>query len=143
MGMVRRIFQIGNLPNYLFTVPAAILYGLPFLRTKQYHWVNFRLSYLALALIGVVIFSSSAESPTYVIAVTGLAIWYVIQAHPRTFFPIVLLVLTFLLTILSPTDLVPHFIREQIVRYSLKALPCCIVWFVIIYQLLKRDFSIT
>ena len=143
MGMVRRIFQIGNLPNYWFTIPAAILYVLPFLRTKQYQWVNFRLSYLALALIGVVIFSSSAESPTYVIAVTGLAIWYVIQKHPRTFFPIALLILTFILTILSPTDLVPRFIRVEIVRYSLKALPCCIVWLVIIYQLLKKDFSIS
>jgi hypothetical protein len=143
MGMVRRVFQIGNLPNYWFTVPAAFLYIFPFLRTSQYKWVNFRLSYLALALIGVVIFSSSAESPTYVIAVTGLAIWYVIQAQPRTFFPIVLLILTFLLTILSPTDLIPRFIRVEIVRYSLKALPCCIAWIVIIYQLLKKDFSIT
>lgn len=141
MGMIRRIFQIGNLPNYWFTVPAAILYALPFLRTRQYQWLNFRLSYLALALVGVVIFSSSAESPTYVIAVTGLAIWYVIQKHPSTFFPVLLLILTFLLTILSPTDLVPRFIREEIVRYSLKALPCCIVWVALIYQLLKKDFS--
>jgi hypothetical protein len=95
-----------------------------------------------LALIGVVIFSSSAESPTYIIAVIGLAIWYVIQKKPRTFFPIILLIITFLLTILSPTDLVPRNIREQIVHYSLKALPCCIVWVVLIYQLLRKEFSI-
>jgi hypothetical protein len=142
MGMVRRIFQIGNLPNYWFTVPAAFLYLLPFLRKDQYVHLNFRLSYLALALIGVVIFSSSAESPTYIIAVIGLAIWYVIQKKPRTFFPIILLIITFLLTILSPTDLVPRNIREQIVHYSLKALPCCIVWVVLIYQLLRKEFSI-
>jgi hypothetical protein len=143
MGMIRRIFQIGNLPNYWFTLPAAFLYILPFLRKDQYVFLNFRLSYLALALIGVVIFSSSAESPTYVIAVTGLAIWYVIQEHPRTFFPIILLIITFLLTILSPTDLIPKNIRELIVHYSLKALPCCIVWVVLIYHLLRKEFSYT
>ncbi|MEI6087689.1 MAG: glycosyltransferase family 87 protein [Bacteroidota bacterium] len=143
MGMVRRIFKIGNLPNYWFTIPAAFLYILPFFRKDQYPYLNFRLSYLALALIGVVIFSSSAESPTYVIAVIGLAIWYVIQKIPRTFFPILLLIITFILTILSPTDIVPRNIRELIVHYSLKALPCCIVWVVLIYELLRKDFSNT
>jgi hypothetical protein len=142
MGMIRRIFQIGNLPNYWFTVPAAFLYILPFLRRNQFAFLHFRLSYLALALIGVVIFSSSAESPTYVIAVIGLAIWYVIQEQPKTLFPILLLIITFLLTILSPTDLIPRNIRELIVQYSLKALPCCIVWVVLIYQLLRKEFSI-
>lgn len=142
MGMIRRIFKISDLPNYYFTVPAAILYMLPFLRTRQYQHLYFRLSYLALALIGVVIFSSSAESPTYVIAVTGVAIWYVIQKDPKAVLPVVILALTFLLTILSPTDIVPRFVREQlIVRYSLKALPCFITWCVLIYQLLKKDFG--
>ncbi len=143
MGMVRRIFQIGHLPNYWFTAPAAILYFLPFLRKDQFGYLNFRLSYLALALIGVVIFSSSAESPTYIIAVIGLAIWYVIQQQPRSFFPILLLIISFLLTILSPTDLVPRNIRELIVHYSLKALPCSIIWVVIVYQLLRNNFRNT
>lgn len=143
MGMIRRIFQIGNLPNYWFTAPAALLYFLPLLRKDQFTHLNFRLSYLALALIGVVIFSSSAESPTYIIAVIGLAIWYVIQPQPRSFFPILLLIIAFLLTILSPTDLVPKNIRELIVHYSLKALPCCIVWLVIVLQLLRNNYRNT
>jgi glycosyltransferase involved in cell wall biosynthesis len=143
MGMVRRIFKIGNLPNYWFTIPAAFFYILPFLRKDQYAYLNFRLSYLALALIGVVIFSSSAESPTYIIAVIGFAIWYVIQKPPRAFFQILLLIITFLLTILSPTDLIPRNIRELIVHYSLKALPCCIIWVILIYELLRKDFSNT
>lgn len=144
MGMIRRIFHIAMLPNYYFTVPAALLYLLPFFRTSQYKHLYFRLSYLALALIGVVIFSSSAESPTYVIAVIGVAIWYILQNNPKSRFAIGLLVLTFLLTILSPSDLVPRFIREEyIVRYSLKAFPCFITWCVLIYQLLKKDFGNT
>jgi hypothetical protein len=142
MGMVRRIFRINTLPNFWLTAPAAILYALPFLRIKQYQYLNFRLSYLALALIGVVIFSSGAESPTYVIAVAGVAIWFVIQNMPKSNWVIALLVLTFILTILSPTDIIPRFIRQEyIVRYSLKALPCFIAWCVLIFQLLKKDFG--
>ncbi len=142
MGMARRITRIGTLPNYWFTVPAAVCYILPFLRVNQYKQLGFQLSYLALALIGVVIFSSGAESPTYVIAVTGLAIWYAQGSIPRSKWMIAMLVLTFLLTILSPTDLVPRFIRtEYIVKYSLKALPCFIAWSVLIFQLLFKDFA--
>jgi hypothetical protein len=142
MGMIRRVFQIPNLPNYYFTVPAGLLYLFPFLRIQQYNHSYFRLSYLALALIGVVIFSSSAESPTYVIAVTGVAIWYATQKDRLSPFAIGLLVLTFTLTILSPTDLMPRFLREHfIVKYSLKAFPCFITWCVLIFQLLRKDYS--
>jgi hypothetical protein len=115
---------------------------LPFLRIQQFKHSYFKLSYLALALIGVVIFSSSAESPTYVIAVTGVAIWYATQKDRLSPFAIGLLVLTFILTILSPTDLMPRFLREHyIVKYSLKAFPCFITWCVLIFQLLRKNYS--
>jgi hypothetical protein len=141
-GMIRRIFNISTLPNYFVTIPGAICYALPFLRFSQYKNSYFKLSYLAFALIGVVIFSSSAESPTYVIAVTGVAIWYVLQNNMRSAFNISLLVLTFIFTILSPTDIVPRFLKDEfIIRYSLKAFPCFLVWCVLIFQLLKKDFS--
>ena len=101
MGMIRRIFKNEGLPNYFITVPAAILYALPFLRMRQYKAAAFRLSYLCLALIGVVIFSSSAESSTFVIAVMGIGIWYVIQDPPKKIYHHVLIGLVILLTSLS------------------------------------------
>ena len=34
------------------------------------------------------------------------------------------------------------FIKENyIMKYSLKALPCCIVWFRIMYELMTKDFE--
>ena len=141
MGMIRRIGNISHLKNYLITVPAAVLYALPFLRTSQYKAVSFRLYYLCLALIGVVIFSSSAESSTFVLAVTGIAIWYVIQDKPRQQWMHWLLGFVILFTSLSATDLFPHYVREQFIYpYSLKALPCFAVWCVIMYHLLFKDF---
>ena len=51
-------------------------------------------------------------------------------------------VFAFILTSLSPSDLFPRYIRVNYVQhYSLKALPCVIVWFVIIYQMLIVDFK--
>ena len=142
MGMIRRIFNNDHLRNYFITVPAAILYALPFVRISQYKEAAFRTSYLCLAMIGVVIFSSSAESSTFVIAVTGVGIWYVIQDDSKKRYNNLLLALVILLTSLSPTDLFPSYVREHfILPYSLKALPCFMVWWVLIWQLLLKDFT--
>ncbi|MBV9986367.1 MAG: DUF2029 domain-containing protein [Chitinophagaceae bacterium] len=141
MGMIRRIGNIESLPNFWVTVPAAVCYALPFLRSRQYRSMVFRISYLCLAMIGVVIFSSSAESSTFVIAVTGIGIWYAVQpAFLKT--NNALLILVIVLTSLSATDLFPPWVRDHWIRpYSLKALPCFLAWCVILWQLLFRDFN--
>lgn len=144
MGMLRRIFKMAHLKNYLITLPAALVYALPFLRVKQYSMFRFRASYLCLALIGVVIFSSSAESSTFVLAVSGVAIWYVLQQPRNSRLHHYLLAFVIILTSFSATDLFPPFVRENfILPYSLKALPCFLAWCVIAYQLLVKDFTQT
>ena len=53
-----------------------------------------------------------------------------------------LLIFVIVLTCFSFSDLFPKFIKENyIMKYSLKALPCCIVWFRIIYELMTMDFE--
>lgn len=142
MGMIRRIFHYDHLHNYLVTLPAAVCYALPFLRISQYKHFRFRASYLCLALIGVVIFSSSAESSTFVLAVSGIGIWYTIQDEPKKKWHHYLLGFVILLTSLSATDLFPPYVKEHwILPYSLKALPCFTVWCVLVYQLLTKDFT--
>lgn len=142
MGMIRRIFNYDHLRNYFVTLPAAVLYTLPFLRISQYKQFAFRISYLCLALIGVVIFSSSAESSTFVIAVSGIGIWYIMQDDSNKKFNNALLIFVIILTSLSATDLFPRYAREHwILPYSLKALPCFIVWCILVYQLLLKDFN--
>ncbi len=141
MGMFRHIFKTEYL-NLIVIVTGAIIYALPFLRVSQFKNKTFRLSYLAFALIGVVIFSSSAESPTYIIAVSGVGIWYILQNKTQRWV-VFLLVFTLLLTSLSSTDFFPAFIKSHFVRpYSLKALPCFLVWIVLAYQLLIHDFNL-
>jgi hypothetical protein len=142
MGMIRRVFGVYHMPNIFVTMPAGIIMLLPLLRFSLWGNPLYRFNYLALLLIGLVIFSSSAESPTFVIAVIGYLIWHVQQLYKDTFPYKVLLILMLLLTIFSPTDLFPRFIREQyIIRYSLKALPCFVAWLAVVYTLLFSQFK--
>ena len=139
-GIIRRVLQNAAFPQLWVLAPAAIMVLLPLVKTKQYAAQTFRLLYLALSLITVVIFSSSAESPTYVIAVAGAAIWFVVQPQPYSRQAIALLIFVLLLTSLSTTDLFPRYIKVNfIVRYSLKALPCFVVWLVAWWQLMFGD----
>lgn len=137
MGIFRRVFQNPLIPTWPFLVPGLILYGLPLLRTSLYKNLDFRLLMLASTMIFVVIFSTGSESPTYVIAFTGVVIWFVIQPRPYNKWIFALFIFALVLTSLSPSDLFPAYLRNTYVRpYALKALPCVLVWLTIIYQML-------
>ncbi|WP_207491695.1 glycosyltransferase family 87 protein [Aridibaculum aurantiacum] len=141
MGMIRRMSRNGDFSNLFVMVPAAVLILAPLLRFKKYAIENFRLSYLGIVLLSVVIFSSSAESTTYVIAVSGAALWYVLHYKEYPKWANGLLIFLFLFTILSPTDLVPRFIRDNIIRaYALKALPCLVIWLWLIADVSFKNF---
>lgn len=128
-GMIRRMFKYYGPIDFPIIAAAGILFGLPLLKKQNQDQPNFKIYYLALVLISVVIFSSAAESPTFVIAVTGAALWFITEQKPYSTKAKIILWLLFLLTILSPTDLIPPYIRINfILAYSLKALPCFIIW---------------
>jgi hypothetical protein len=97
---------------------------------------------LASVLIFTVIFSSGSESPTYIIAFVGVAIWFVIQPKPISNFYVALLIFAFLLTSLSPSDLIPKYLKDNYIRpYALKALPCVLIWLAIVYEMLINKFK--
>ncbi|MFD2285761.1 DUF2029 domain-containing protein [Pedobacter petrophilus] len=141
MGMCRRISGNVNIPNSPFLLSGLVLFALPYLRIKQYKYLAFRLMLLASTLIFAVIFSSGSESPTYIIAFAGVAIWFIVQQDPKKPWVMALFIFAFVLTSLSPTDVLPRAVKEFIRLYSLKALPCVIIWITIIYQMLKEDFE--
>jgi len=143
MGLFRRIGKMHQLSNAAVILPAAICYAIPLFRISQYKQAAFRLSYLAFALIGVVIYSSSAESPTYVIAMVGVGIWYVVQPR-KSLLNKLILFFALILTSLSPTDLFPVYLKEHfVVPFALKALPCFLIWLIIAYQLIGKNFEYT
>ncbi|WP_394991139.1 glycosyltransferase family 87 protein [Emticicia sp.] len=141
MGLVRRLSGYPDISNLVFLVPGFLLQLLPLLRFKFYQTQSFQLRYLASLLIFVVIFSSSSESATFIIATSGVAIWFITQKHPVERWVWALMILVIVGTSLSATDIFPKAIRMMFILYSIKAFPCCLVWFVCIYQLLKNDYA--
>ena len=142
MGMVRRIMQDSTISNLPFLLSGIVLFGLQYLRIKEYKEKGFRLMMLASVLIFTVIFSTGSESPTYIIAFVGVAIWFVIQPKPINRFYIFLFIFAIILTSLSPSDLMPKFIRENYIRpFALKALPCVLIWIAIVYEMLTKKFN--
>lgn len=141
MGIVRRVLGDASISNLTFLIPGMAVFALPYLRIKQYQNLPFQLLILSSTLLFIVLFSSGSESPTYIIAVAGVMIWFLIQKE-KTPFVIGLLIFVIILTCFSFSDLFPKFIKENyIIKYSLKALPCCFVWFRVIYELLTKDFQ--
>ena len=141
MGVVRRILQNPNISNLFFLIPGAIVFMLPYLRIKHYKYLPFQLMILASTLLFVVLFSSGSESPTYIIAVAGVMIWFLMQKK-LTKIDIGLLVFVMIFTCFAFSDLFPKSIKEGIfIKYSTKAIPCIMVWFRVMYELLTKDFE--
>ena len=141
MGFVRRVLGDASISNLAFLAFGLPLFTLPYIRIKQYKNYAFQLMILASTLLFLVLFSSGSESPTYIIAVAGVMIWFFLQRE-RSPLVIAMLIFVIILTSFSPSDLFPKSIKvNYIVKYSLKSVPCIIVWFRVIYELMTRDFE--
>lgn len=120
----------------------AILLLVPLIFIKNYKDQKFRLLYLASLLIWVVIFNHKAESPTFIIAIAGVAIWGFYTN--KGWLNIALLCFAALFTILSPTDIFPRSLRQSFVEpYVMKAVPCILIWFKITWELLTFRKELT
>ncbi|WPO81121.1 glycosyltransferase family 87 protein [Chryseobacterium sp. JJR-5R] len=141
MGFFRRILGDASISNIVFLAFGLPLFALPYIRIQQYKNYAFQLMILASTLLFLVLFSSSSESPTYIIAVTGVLIWFFLQKE-RTPFIIGLLVFVIIFTCFSTSDLFPKFVKKNyIIKYSLKAVPCIVIWIRVIYELMTKDFE--
>lgn len=141
LGFVRKISGDGSYSDLLLIIPGMILFALPYLRFKQYRAQRFRLMLLASVLLFVVLFSTGSESSSYIIAMVGVGIWYAKTGTDTHKLNLLLLLFAFFLTGMSSSDLFPKFIRHQyVIPFSLKALPCILVWFKICYELCFFDF---
>jgi len=133
MGLVENWFGI-SAPNNLFGFASLAVTLLPLARVRAYSSRNFRMVFLAALLVWMVIFNHKAEPNTFVIAVAGVAVWYLVQPHTPLRDTLALLV--FVLTCLSTTAIFPNVLRRAVIQpYSLRVLPCLLVWTAAIIEL--------
>ena len=147
-GWLERWFGLQP-PKMLVTAAGLAVFAASVFRVGQYQMrhtalgasldgSHTRLRALAWAslLLWSVIFNHKAESPTFVIAMCGIALWYSFSEKKK--WETVLMWAAFVLVSLSPTDVFPRVLREQIVQpFVLKALPCILLWGAISWKLLR------
>lgn len=140
MGWINTWFRI-EIDKLITMVIGAVLLCLPLLRINLYKDYGFRILMLASLLLWVIIFNHKSESPTFIIAMTGIAIWFYIQ--PLKTINLILIILAFIFISLSPTDIFPVFIRKNyVIPYVLKVVPAIIIWGKIVYELGFREIAL-
>lgn len=139
MGWINAWFRV-DINKTLVALAGAVVFLIPLVRIKLYQNYMFRLLTLCSVLIWVIIFNHKAESPTFIIAMSGVAIWFI--SGKKSTLNIILFVLAFIFTSLSPTDIFPRSLRETyVIPYSLKVFPCILIWAKLIYDMIvmKND----
>lgn len=122
-------------------IAGVIIFLVPLFRFNQYRNYSFRFLALTSILIWVVIFNHKAESPTFIIAIAGVCLWFFVSE--KNILNITLFILAFILTSVSRTDIFPPYLNDRfVIPYALKAFPCILIWLKIIYDMLvlKNDF---
>ena len=103
--------QIAGLVLLLFTIVYLII-------TKKYELYKYEV--LAYITIWVLIFNQASEPNTYLISLTGIAIWY--TQSTKTMIEKALIIFVFIFSVLSTSDVFPRSIRNSFVYpYSIKA----------------------
>jgi len=122
--------------NFSYIQLLGISFSLiPLINVKAYKSFDFRFLYLALLLIASVSLNHKAESPTFIIAIVGIGIWYIFSRLHQGF-KLCFLFFSLILTSLSPSSLFPAFIRsEYITPYALKGLPSALTWLMLTVEL--------
>ncbi|GEP91297.1 Protein of unknown function [Chitinophaga terrae (ex Kim and Jung 2007)] len=138
-GFIKRVFHIPWLNNLFVLVPATILFALQYIQLEFRYNSRYRLYILCSTLLFPVLFSTSSESPTYIIAVPALCIWYALQ--PPTRANNIYIFVSILLVSFSHSDVLTPWFRTNIaIPYAIKALPCLVMYLRICYEIYTKQF---
>jgi glycosyl transferase family 87 len=131
LGVLHGWFGLDPSKTLVVLAGGAVLL-VPLVNVGAWARPTFRLLFLAALLVWMVIFNHASESATFFIAMCGVGLWYF--ARPRRPEEAALFAFAFLLTSMSPRF--PDVVVERLVRpYALKAVPCILVFAVIVLEL--------
>jgi hypothetical protein len=122
-------------PNWTIQLAGALLLLLPVaLRRDAWGDGGFRRLFLCSLLVFLVIFNHQAESPSFVIATCGIAIWYV--SSRREWWRTALLAFTLLAVTVSRLFFFPYQLYDDVIHsHALDAFSCLLVWLVMQVEL--------
>lgn len=129
---------IGNWSGWTPPKVPLLAFGLltllsPLAQFGKWKSVEFRQLMLASLLIWVVIFNHKAESPSFIIAMTGIALWFF--TAQRGWMDKGLLLFALLMLSVLFTDLVPRPWRDFAFQHHLKVIPAVVLWIRVVLEL--------
>jgi hypothetical protein len=121
-------------PRVALLAVGGLLTALPLLRPRDFARLDFRASLMGSLLMWMIAFNHMTESPTFVIAMAGIALWYFSNGRSR--FHLALLWMAFVLVSVTHSDLVtPAFRHRYITPYAIKVLPVLVIWMVAVAEM--------
>jgi hypothetical protein len=139
MGIINSVTN-WNVPVFYIQIAGVVmlLFTIVYLfATKKYEL--FKYEVLAYITIWVLIFNQAAEPNTYLISITGIAIWF--TQSSKNGIEKALIVFVFVFSVLSTSDVFPRIIRNSFVYpYSIKAVGpvLVLIWIQIKFLLPKK-----
>lgn len=138
-GMVKRVFNLPNLNKWIFIVPGLVVFGAQYLYFNYFSNPIYRLYILCSVLLFIIVFNTGTESPTYILGVPAICLWYVLQEKNKLTTSLFVIALFF--SSFSYSDILTPYVRTHIMMpYALKVIGCFLIWVVIAIQIFTRQF---
>ena len=138
-GMVKRVFNLPTLNKFYFIIPGLILLGSQYTKIKYFNHLVYQLYILCSVMLFVIVFNTGSESPTYIIGVVPICLWYVLQR--KTTFSNTVFIIAIFFSSFSYSDLFTPWLRTHImIPYALKVVGCFLIWVIILIQIHTKQF---
>ena len=126
--------------NWPIQVVGTMLLLAPLAQLPHLASARFRRLFLASALMYCVLFNHAAESPTFVLAIAGAAIWFVISRRDRLAWTAIWIVV--IGTALSSGAAMPEWLQQNVFEpYRLKTIPILLLWLLTQVELWHQSVS--
>ncbi|WP_113638551.1 glycosyltransferase family 87 protein [Nubsella zeaxanthinifaciens] len=134
MGFVRNLVArpISNTP---FLIVGCLMFALSYLNFSKYKDDRFQLLILASVLIFPVLFSSGSEDCTYIVAIAGVGIWYLLS--DKGVWRTILLAAVILVSFDFPLMVFPDYTTQHPFAIKMISLPYFLVWLKILAATFK------
>ena len=138
-GMIKRVFNLPSLNKFYVIIPGLILFASQYAKIKYFNHLVYQLYILCSVMLFVIVFNTGSESPTYIIGVVPICLWYVLQQKTTLVNTVFIFAIFF--SSFSYSDLFTPGLRIHIMTpYALKVVGCFLIWVVILIQIHTKQF---
>jgi hypothetical protein len=138
-GMIKRVFNLPLLNKFYFIIPGLILFASQYTKIKYFNHLVYQLYILCSVMLFLIIFNTGSESPTYIIGVVPICLWFVLQRKTTLVNTVFIIAIFF--SSFSYSDLFTPWLRTYImIPYALKVVGCFLIWVVILIQIHTKQF---